>query len=85
MDDLVSIIVPVYNSEKYLTDCLNSICEQTYKNLQIILIDDCSEDTSGAICDKFAKKDTRIEVIHLNKNKGQSGARNEGVKHAKGE
>ena len=85
MDDLVSIIVPVYNSEKYLADCLNSICKQTYKNLQIILIDDCSEDTSGAICDKFTKKDARIEVVHLNKNKGQSGARNEGLKHAKGE
>lgn len=85
MNDLISIIVPVYNSEKYLTDCLNSICNQTYKNLQIILVDDCSEDISGDICEKFAKNDNRIEVFHLSKNKGQSGARNEGVKQAKGE
>ncbi len=55
MEDLVSVIVPVYNSEKYLGECVDSIVNQSYRNLEIILVDDGSTDTSGAICDRYAK------------------------------
>lgn len=72
---LLSVIVAVYNVEKYITECITSICNQTYSNLEIILVDDGSTDKSGIICDSFAKKDPRILVIHQ-KNKGLSGARN---------
>lgn len=85
MDDLISIIVPIYNSEKYLSECLDSICAQTYKNLQIILVDDCSTDSSPKICKEYEKKDRRIEVYRPKKNGGQSASRNLGLKHAKGE
>ena len=85
MNELISIIVPVYNSEKYLGECVESIRNQTYKKLQIILVDDKSTDASPKICEDFAKNDERIEVIHRIKNGGQSAARNEGLKHAKGE
>ena len=61
---LVSIIIPVYNVEPYLEHCLESIINQTYKNLQIIIVNDGSTDNSPAICDKFAEKDNRIVVIH---------------------
>ena len=61
---LVSVIIPVYNVEKYIRECLDSIVNQTYKNLQIILVDDGSSDNSGKICDEFAKKDSRITVVH---------------------
>ena len=61
---LISVIVPVYNVEKYIRECLDSIVNQTYKNLQIILVDDGSSDNSGKICDEFAKKDSRITVVH---------------------
>ena len=61
---LVSIIVPVYNVEKYLSQCIESLIKQTYFNLEIILVDDGSEDASSDICDKFANQDTRIKVIH---------------------
>lgn len=81
---LVSIIVPVYNVEKYLARCLDSIIAQTYKNLQIIVVDDGSTDNSGKLCDEYAKKDKRIEVYHK-KNGGVSSARNIGIKNAKGE
>ena len=64
MEKLISVIVPIYNGEKYIEECLESIINQTYKNLQIILIDDGSKDKSGKICDEYAKKDKRIEVIH---------------------
>ena len=64
MDKKISIIVPVYNLEKYLPRCLNSVCNQTYKNLEIILVDDGSTDKSSDICDNWAKKDSRIIVIH---------------------
>lgn len=80
----ISIIVPIYNVEKYLIDCLESIINQTYRNLQIILIDDGSTDNSGKICDEYAKKDNRITVIHQ-ENLGVSKARNEGLKIAKGD
>lgn len=77
----ISIIVAVYNVEKYLPRCINSILNQTYTNLEIILVDDGSTDGTGKICDEFKKKDERIVVIHQN-NRGVSAARNEGLKHA---
>lgn len=81
--DLISIIVPVYNVEKYITRCVKSIITQTYTNIEIILIDDGSPDNSGIICDDLAKTDNRIQVIHQ-KNKGLSGARNTGIDVASG-
>lgn len=84
MYPLISIIVPVYNVEKYLSKCLESIINQTYKNLEIILVDDGSTDKSGIICDKYIEKDNRIRIIHKN-NGGLSDARNKGLDMAKGE
>lgn len=81
---LISIIVPVYNVKNYLEKCLQSICGQTYKNLEIILIDDGSSDGSGELCDLFAQRDGRIRVIHQT-NAGQSAARNRGLAIAQGE
>ena len=83
MEDLISVIVPVYNVEKYLNRCVDSIINQTYKNLEIILVDDGSPDNCGKICDEYAKKDKRIKVIHK-ENGGQSDARNKGIEIAKG-
>lgn len=80
----VSIIVPIYNTEKYLRTCLDSIISQTYQNLEIILVDDGSTDNSGKTADDYAKKDPRITVIHQ-ENRGQSAARNHGIKLATGE
>ena len=82
-NDLISVIVPVYNVEKYLSKCINSILNQTIKNLEIILVDDGSLDNSGKICDEFAQKDNRIIVIHK-ENNGLSSARNAGLEIAKG-
>lgn len=79
----ISIIVPVYNVEKYLEKCINSILTQTYQNLEIILVDDGSMDNSGEICDEYAKKDERIKVIHK-ENGGLSDARNAGIEIATG-
>ena len=81
---LVSIIVPIYGTEEYLPVCIDSIRKQTYQNLQIILVDDQSPDKCPEICDAYAKKDSRIIVIHQ-ENKGVSGARNAGLNHASGE
>lgn len=81
---LVSIIVPIYGTEEYLPKCIDSICKQTYKNIQIILVDDNSPDKCPKICDDYAKKDERIIVFHQ-KNKGVSGARNTGIKHVDGD
>mgnify|MGYP002574599501 FL=1 len=81
--DLISVIVPVYKVEKYLEKCIESIIKQTYTNLQIILVDDGSPDNCGKICDEYAKKDLRIEVIHK-ANGGLSDARNVGISKAKG-
>lgn len=80
----VSIIVPMYNVEDYLEDCVNSITNQTYRNLEIILVDDGSPDNSGKIADEFAKKDDRIKVLHK-ENGGLSDARNAGMDIATGE
>lgn len=71
----VSIVIPVYNVEKYIRECLDSIINQTYKNLEIILVDDESKDKSGIICDEYAIKDSRIKVVHK-KNGGAASARN---------
>ena len=81
---LISIIIPVYNVEPYLRQCINSVVNQTYRNLEIILIDDGSTDNSGKICDEYALKDSRIKVIHK-QNGGVSSARNIGLKFASGE
>ena len=81
---LVSVIVPVYNVAPYLEQCLDSIVDQTYRHLEIILVDDGSTDDSGAICDRYAEGDSRIRVVHQ-KNKGLSGARNSGLDIASGE
>lgn len=78
MEDLISVIIPVYNVQKYLKRCVNSVCRQTYKTLEIILIDDGSKDESSAICDHFAQKDKRVHVIHQ-QNAGVDNARNAGI------
>lgn len=83
MDELISVIVPIYNVEKQLKRCINSIINQTYKNIQILLIDDGSKDSSGKICDNFSKYDTRIIVLHQD-NTGVSAARNKGIELAEG-
>lgn len=84
MSDLISIIVPVYNVEKYLEKCVKSVIDQTYKNLEIILVDDGAKDNSGKMCDELAKLDSRIKVIHK-ENGGLSDARNFGLREAKGD
>ena len=81
--DLISIIVPIYNCEKYLKKCISSLINQTYTNIEIILINDGSKDKSREICEKFAKTDNRIKVINI-KNGGVSNARNIGIASARG-
>ena len=81
---LISIVVPVYKVEEYLAKCIESIINQTYKNLEIIIVDDGSPDNCPKICDEYALKDSRIKVIHK-ENGGLSDARNRGIKEAKGE
>ncbi len=81
--DLISIVVPIYKVEDYLEDCVSSILNQTYKNLEIILVDDGSPDNCGKMCDEFQKKDNRIQVIHK-ENGGLSDARNAGIEIATG-
>lgn len=81
---LISVIVPVYNVEQYLPKCIDSILAQTYENLEIILVEDGTRDSSGLICDEYAKKDSRIRVIHK-ENGGLSSARNAGMEIARGE
>lgn len=82
--DLISIIIPVYNVEKYLERCLLSLINQSYKNLEIILVNDGSKDSSGDICDKYSKLDNRIKVIHQ-ENQGVSVARNNALDRANGD
>ena len=81
---MISVIIPVYNVEKYLNECLNSVCSQTFENLEIILVDDGSTDDSSKICDEWSAKDSRVRVIHQ-LNAGLSEARNSGLKYCKGD
>lgn len=82
-DVLVSIIVPVYNAENFLTQCIESILSQTYNNIEVLLVNDGSQDRSGKICEDYAARDLRIKTIHQ-KNMGPSVARNTGISHSKG-
>ena len=84
MEPLISVIVPVYKVEQYLDECVQSIINQTYKNLEIILVDDGSPDRCPEMCDEYARQDSRIKVIHK-KNAGQSSARNAGIDFSHGE
>lgn len=81
---MISVIIPVYNVEQYLDECVKSVVNQTYKNLEIILVDDGSTDNSGKRCDEYARTDERIRVIHK-QNGGLSSARNAGIEIAEGE
>ena len=83
-DLLVSVIIPVYNVSRYLPQCFDSVTSQTYRNLEIIVIDDGSTDDSGSICDQYAEKDNRIHVIHTD-NRGLASARNLGLENVSGE
>lgn len=83
-EELISVVVPIYNVEKYLDKCVSSIVNQSYTNLEIILVDDGSTDNSGKLCEKWIQEDERIRVIHK-ENGGLSSARNEGLKIAQGE
>jgi len=83
-EPLVSIITPVYNAEKFLSETIESIKEQTYKNWELLLVDDCSKDNSAKIIKEFKRSDDRIKYIKLEKNSGASISRNTGIKNAKG-
>lgn len=83
MKDLISVIIPVFHVEAYLRRCLDSVLDQTYENMEIILVDDGSDDGCPAICDEYARMDSRVKVIHQ-KNAGLSGARNTGIDQAEG-
>lgn len=83
MSDLVSVIVPVYNVEKYLAECIKSILQQSYDNIELILVNDGSPDSSGEICESFSKTDSRIKVLHI-ENQGVANARNQGMSLASG-
>ena len=84
MTDKISVIIPVYNAEKYISDCLESVVRQTYKNLEILLVDDGSKDGSAGICQEWCKKDARIRLLQK-ENGGVSSARNLGLQEASGE
>ena len=81
----LSIIVPVYNSQKYLSQCINSVLAQTHRSFELILVDDASTDHSGEICDTLAAEDPRIQVIHHEQNKGLSISREDGFQRSSGE
>lgn len=81
---MISIIIPVYNTGKYLQECVNSVLQQSYTNIEIILVDDGSTDESGCLCDKYHEQDSRVKVIHK-KNGGLSEARNKGIEKATGQ
>ena len=80
----ISVIVPVYNVQKYLSRCIDSILAQTFTDFELLLINDGSKDNSGKMCDEYAKKDTRIHVFHK-ENGGVSSARNLGLENVQGE
>ncbi len=81
---MVSIIVPIYQTERYLPRCIDSILTQSFRNFELLLIDDGSQDSSGAICDRYAQRDSRVHVFHK-ENSGVSDTRNYGLDHAKGD
>ena len=83
MNDLISVIVPVYNVEKYLRQCLTSLVNQTYKNIEVVMVDDGSKDSSGLICDEYAINYQNFSVVHK-KNAGLGMARNTGLDNIKG-
>lgn len=84
-NDIVTIVIPVYNVECFLNRCLESVVNQTYKDLEIILVDDCSPDNSPKLCEEWAQRDQRIKVIHKPVNQGLGMARNTGLENATGE
>ena len=84
MRPLVSVIVPVYNVEEYLVRCLDSLCQQSLFEIEILLVDDASQDRCGKICDEYVKKDSRFRVFHNKTNQGLSFARNVGIDNATG-
>ena len=84
MRTIISIIIPVYKVEKYLARCVDSVLSQTFSDFELILVDDGSPDKSPELCDEYAKKDSRVKVIHK-KNGGLSSARNAGLEVCKGE
>ena len=84
MNELISVIVPIYNTEKYLVECVESLRKQTYSNIEIILVNDGSTDASIEICDGFAEKDSRVRVFHK-KNEGVAVARNFGIQQSNGQ
>lgn len=84
MVPLLSIVVPIYNAKPYLADCVNSILNQSYSDIELILVDDGSSDNSGAICDEYARTDKRVKVIHK-ENGGQASARNMGLNIVSGQ
>jgi len=85
INNLISVIVPVYDAEKYLCECIDSILSQTFTNFECILVDDCSVDKSPMICDKYEEKDIRVQVIHKAKNEGSSLARKTGLEKSSGD
>jgi glycosyltransferase involved in cell wall biosynthesis len=84
LNSKISIIVPVYNAEQFLCNCIDSILNQQLKDIEIILVDDGSSDKSGEICDYYAQLDKRVQVLHL-ENQGASNARNRGIELASGD
>ena len=82
-EEKISIVIPVYNTSKYLSKCLDSVINQSYSNIEIVLVNDGSKDNSGDICDLYSSKDKRIKVIHK-ENGGVSSARNSGIDNARG-
>lgn len=85
MNALISIIIPIYKTENFLKTCIDSVLNQTYKNIEVILVDNASPDSCGQICDAYAAKDERVRVIHLKINKGPGAARNCGIDASKGQ
>lgn len=85
MSEKISVIIPVYKVEAYLEECLDSVVKQTYRDTEILLVDDASPDGCGAICDRYASADPRVRAIHKEKNCGQAAARNTGMELATGE
>ena len=82
---MISVIVPVYNVENFLEDCLDSIAKQTFADFEVLMVDDCSPDRSGEICERMAKQDSRFRLLRREKNGGLSAARNTGLREAKGD